>query len=415
MRDVTVDLSKGDPSVGSTGTVKVMAGADRADVFNAASAVKSLVVTGADPGVGIGGLLTGAGHGPVTSRYGLAADNVLSMDVVTADGNLVTADPNTNSDLFWAMRGGGGSTFGVLVSATARVFPDVPFTYYYWQYNTTANSDTYWALVQLFHTYLPQMSDDGAMGYYYMYTKATPTTGLLEGNWLLPTLSEADGAKIFAPFNAAIAAHKKVWKDPVTSSAYGVPYDSYTNGWANLTGAGEGVGFSGRLGSRLFDKAALSNPGLGNALRAATPPSSNLILGHLVAGKAVANVKIPGGGNAVLPAWRSTYAHIVLQTYWTPTVDMAQAYAVQTDLRTLRTPNLVTIAPNTGAYINEADPTEPQWQKTFWGSNYPRLKQLKDKYDPQGVFWCHPCVGSEEWIVTGGDAVGQDPGTICRI
>ena len=70
------------------------------EIFKAAAAKHVTIVTGSDPGVGIGGWLTGGGHGPVTSRYGLGADQVLSMEVVTADGRFLTIDANNNSDLF---------------------------------------------------------------------------------------------------------------------------------------------------------------------------------------------------------------------------------------------------------------------------------------------------------------------------
>ena len=83
-------------------------------------------------------------------------------------------------------------------------------------------------------------------------------------------------------------------------------------------------------------------------------------------------------------------------------------------LRDVETQALRDLAPDTGAYMNEADPTEPEWQKAFWGENYKRLARLKRKWDPRGVFWCRACVGSEEWVVEGGDAIGQHEGRICR-
>jgi hypothetical protein len=58
-----------------------------------------------------GGWITGGGHSPLSSRFGLGVDQVLSLQVVTADGRCVTADPQTNQDLFFAMRGGGGSRY----------------------------------------------------------------------------------------------------------------------------------------------------------------------------------------------------------------------------------------------------------------------------------------------------------------
>ena len=58
---------------------------------------------------------------------------------------------------------------------------------------------------------------------------------------------------------------------------------------------------------------------------------------------------------------------------------------------------LRTLAPNMGAYVNEADPNEPDFQHAFWGSNYERLLEVKRKHDPSDVLWCHPCVENERW------------------
>jgi berberine-like enzyme len=55
------------------------------------------------------------------------------------------------------------------------------------------------------------------------------------------------------------------------------------------------------------------------------------------------------------------------------------------------------LAPDMGAYMNEAHSYEPDWQRTFWGSHYPRLLNIKKEVDPTDVFWCPQCVGSEGW------------------
>jgi hypothetical protein len=62
---------------------------------------------------------------------------------------------------------------------------------------------------------------------------------------------------------------------------------------------------------------------------------------------------------------------------------------------------LRTLDPDSGAYINEADAYEPNWQQAFWGSNYERLLEIKRKVDPEDVLWCQPCVGSENWELVG--------------
>ena len=88
--------------------------------------------------------------------------------------------------------------------------------------------------------------------------------------------------------------------------------------------------------------------------------------------------------------------HIVLTSYWgddTP-LGIQKEYARQL---TQLNGRLREITPGSGAYFNEADPNEPNWQNTFFGANYARLKQIKDRVDPQGLFMCLHCVGSEDW------------------
>jgi FAD/FMN-containing dehydrogenase len=63
------------------------------------------MVGGGSPDVGFGGYLTGGGHGALSTFYGLAADQVLEVEIVTAEGDVLTANECQNSDLFWAVRG----------------------------------------------------------------------------------------------------------------------------------------------------------------------------------------------------------------------------------------------------------------------------------------------------------------------
>ena len=89
--------------------------------FDTATQAHGLATTGGtNTDTGIGGLTTGGGIGWLGGKYGLASDNLLSADVVTADGQLIRANDAENQDLFWALRGGGGN-FGVVTSFTYRL------------------------------------------------------------------------------------------------------------------------------------------------------------------------------------------------------------------------------------------------------------------------------------------------------
>lgn len=111
-------------------SVKIQAGASWNDVYNTMPDDK-LVVGGCCPSVGIGGYVLGGGYGLLARRFGLASDNALSMTMITANGErVVKASPSDNSDLFWAMCGGGGGNFGVLVDVTFKTHPAPPC--FYW-------------------------------------------------------------------------------------------------------------------------------------------------------------------------------------------------------------------------------------------------------------------------------------------
>jgi FAD/FMN-containing dehydrogenase len=111
MRSTTVDPANH--------TVRVDGGCTWADVDHATVAFGMATPSGFLASTGVGGLTLGGGIGYLSRRFGLTVDNLLSADVVLADGTFVTANETSNSDLFWALRGGGGN-FGVVTSFTFR-------------------------------------------------------------------------------------------------------------------------------------------------------------------------------------------------------------------------------------------------------------------------------------------------------
>jgi FAD binding domain/Berberine and berberine like len=101
---------------------KVGGGATAIDLITAAAPHGLAAVTGTVGAVGMVGMTLGGGYGPLTSRYGLALDNLLEAKVVLADGQVVVANGFENAELFWALRGGGGN-FGVVLSISVRLHP----------------------------------------------------------------------------------------------------------------------------------------------------------------------------------------------------------------------------------------------------------------------------------------------------
>lgn len=121
---MTVDLSemKGIRVDPEEHTVLAEAGCTWGEVDHATHAFGLATVSGIISTTGIAGLTLGGGHGYLTRKYGLTIDNLVEADVVLADGSFVTANENQHSDLFWALRGGGGN-FGVVTAFKYRLHP----------------------------------------------------------------------------------------------------------------------------------------------------------------------------------------------------------------------------------------------------------------------------------------------------
>lgn len=199
------------------------------------------------------------------------------------------------------------------------VYPPITTTLYGFSYSTEADSDTFWSLAAYFHSELPRLADAGMMGYYFVNTdvpqaaydiSSSPSVGMVRGLLLGPQLSAAQVRAIVTPMERHLSNLQ--WSDPVFVQGVVQEADTdFSRMWMRVTRT-PGAGISGRLGSRLLGVSALNDTAeLKRALQKASPPPWEL-LGHLVAGPGTREPPsgIPGGGNAVLPAWREAYTHV---------------------------------------------------------------------------------------------------------
>ncbi|GKZ85683.1 hypothetical protein AnigIFM56816_011654 [Aspergillus niger] len=398
-------------------SVTIGGGYEWGEVYQVVSANNKLVVGGGTPTVGcIGGWMQGGGHSPVSHGYGLGADQILEAKVVLADGNLVTANTCHNPSLFRAIRGG-SPAYGVVVSATWKIYPTRNVTTQSLTFATKTFKENevesfFTALVNIY-TASVYLLDHGYTGFGVwsmhglgsltepMFT--TPTyTHVLTGLGKTRTQTEKVMERLMAKLQFdGLHVSARVDEFPT--------YGAYLSG-SIFTNSSQAASILMAYGSRLLDKRALT------ANREALRSTIHKIAGN--ANQTVMNALLfVGAGNvfvdrpdsAILPAWRSTYVHALVSRMWAPETPPHEVEAIQKDVTYEKVGALRKLAPNTGAYMNEADRLDPKWVEDFYGwKRYEELNKIKQLYDPGDLFYCPTCVGATKWREA-------QTGALCRI
>ncbi|KAK2061109.1 FAD binding domain-containing protein [Colletotrichum caudatum] len=360
------------------------AGVQGFEAIAAADEAGLAVVTGECPTVGFaGGYVQGGGHSALSSVYGLAADNTLSFEVVTPTGELVTASRRENSDLYWALSGGGGGNYGVVTSITTRAHPDAPVAGAKFAV-AAADNETLYSVIDVFHAALPAIVDSGVMVIYFFGPGFLQSPALTAYN-----KTQADVERILAPLVESLAGLNVTLQPDYTSfDSYRDHYDHY---WGPLPSGNIQVGTQ-LFGGRLLPRAALPTFG---------PTARRLVdLGVTYIGVGLNVSRFGGdGANAVLPQWRDSIAQVSLTLPWSFEAPFADMVALQDRMTEVVQPVIEAATPGAGAYINEADFQQRDWQETFFGANYPELLRIKNKYDPSGLLYNVAAVGSDAWTV----------------
>jgi FAD/FMN-containing dehydrogenase len=267
--------------------VSVGAGAIWMHTYDAVTTQAGRYVQGGGCGtVGVAGLVQGGGFGTHSKAFGIAGASLLEAEVVTADGVVRVA--NRCSELFWALKGGGGGTFGVVTRLTLRTW-ELPASFGSVSVRVQANSEeAFRRLVRAFVAFYAERLCNPHWG---------ELAQVMPGNRL----------EIGMNFQGLTKAQAElVWQPP---------------------------GFPGIRGH---------SPNTANARR-----------------------------------------------------DTARVALAMAQLRK--------VAPAGGAYVAESSYFQPDWQRAYWGANYPRLLAAKARYDPTGLFFARHGVGSERWSEDGFD------------
>ncbi|EFQ27999.1 FAD binding domain-containing protein [Colletotrichum graminicola] len=373
--------------------LKLGSGVRAFEVYEAANKYGVTAVGGEGQTVGIiGGYVLGGGHSPMSGLWGMAADSVLSFEVVTADGRFLTASESQNPDLFWALRGGGGSTYGVVTSAVVKVFPKINITTMTFAFSTGANvtNDQFWAALRAYFDGFIEYAVDNANYEYFRIQNLGTSLAFDMGPWWAPNMTEAQLRELTAPLFAKWA-EIGVKVEPVYTE-----YDNFHDAWLTSFPLEPWGSNAIRQGSRLFPKANWEDE---TKLNATFEAIKSVVEdgGLIIAFNIMAAPKTGFPDNAVNPAWREAVMHCIAAVLWDPTAEESVRKAASDKLTFDWVQSWRDVSPGAGAYMSESDYIEPNFTQAFWGTKYEKALDLKKKYDPNDVFYAQNAVGSENW------------------
>lgn len=343
-----------------SGLMRVGAGARNSDVYAGLRPYSRALTHGRCPSVGIAGFVLGGGIGFNQRRYGLACDQLVETEIVTADGHLLRCNEHHNADLFWACRGGGGGNFGVNTSFTFQTFPVDRVTVYTITWDSCVDD-----LLPLALDLLPQTTER-------LGCKLSVIAG--SGPITLELLGQLAGSAdelgaIFAPLTAIAA--------PAQATVLDLPY------WDGQDFLAEG---SGRMYVHERTRYAFSPlPADG----AATILDS---LRRWPGTSAGANWKsfIAGGATAAPAPDATAFVHRAALMITSIELDWSGRDSVGSVQKNAAWQNAFhgAMARYTSdeSYQNFIDAGQQDYLRAYYGANLDRLIEIKRRYDPENVF-----------------------------
>jgi len=399
--------------------VSVGAGAIWLDVYHEVTTKGGrLVVGGGCTTVGVAGLVQGGGFGVFSKGYGAAGANLLEAEIVTADGAVRVANARLEPDLFWAIKGGGGGTFGVVTRLTLRTHV-LPAYFGVVRARVQATSDVaYRALVEQVMSFCRAST----MNWHWGGEIAFRPRRLLAVDMQFQGLDQARAEEIWRPLFDRITARPAdyAFSEHSVSASPAVSFWDPRPGVIpdDRPGAPRGhfiwAGEAGQVGQFLH---AYQTTWLSRDLL--EPERLPVLVDALVAAAATWGFSLQfSKGLAGAPAEPLAWTK---DTPMNPAVLDAFALAItgageppaypgipghepnlaggRRDAQVVRAAMapLMALSPRPAAYVSESDYFQANWQTAFWGEHYPRLLEVKRRYDPDGLFFVHHGVDSEAW------------------
>jgi FAD/FMN-containing dehydrogenase len=380
--------------------------------------------------VGVAGLVQSGGFGSFSKNFGTAAGGLLEAEMVTADGQVRIANACTDPDLFWGIKGGGGGSLGVVTKLTLRtrelpaVFGGASVTikaassasfrrliarfvgFYaesllnsHWGESVTFGSDNTFAASMVFQGLEPQQAVavwrpflDWIAASPRDFTVTTPADiggGPARNHWNVEFLKKNRPGRAFSDPRPGAPADNVWFAEQNTE--LGIFIHGYQSLWlpASLLQINRQKRFADALfaATRHYAVMLHFNKGLTGTNAADVAAARDTAMNAAVL-DAFALAIIAGGDPAA-------YADLLGHPR-----DLAKAREGAAAISRAGD-ELRKVVPNAGSYVSESNYFKRNWQRSFWGENYPRLLAVKQKYDPEGLFFVHHGVGSESWSADG--------------
>lgn len=334
------------------GTARIGAGFRLMDLYEALWKQRVTIPGGTCRSVGVSGLTLGGGYGFLSRLMGMTCDNVLGLEMVTAEGKIIHANENQHSNLFWACRGGGDGSFGVITTFTFRVHPIENVARYRmtWDFADLEKVVRYW------QAWAPHV-DARLTSLLLLHPGGLRSNGVFVG-------TEQELKQIMRSFQEATR--------PKT-------YEFHSTTWIEV--ARRFAGSSVKQEKLKNSSAYAYEPFSDEALRVLnsnllTAPGSRNMVAFDAYGGSISEVPI----DATPFVHRKALFVMQYQSYWSEDAEADKNIQWIEKFRESMLPY------TRGAYRDYCDSNIPDWPVSYFGENFARLKKVKQIYDPENLF-----------------------------